>query len=182
MGDRKRFVPVRGKEDNILASALGFNDGYLYFATDTGRIYLDYIDENGTKVARALVGSSAGGAGNSGIFYANYILSADEKLEESIIFPFSSIEGTNYPQKDDIIINISEGSFYRVTQSSPLYAQVSATRLTIAGSGGGSSSLGEDIRIEVEIPDNNEFINGDSARIYFTPYAARDAKDRPKDK
>ena len=47
MGDRKKFVPVRGTEEKIAANRMGFNDGYLYFATDTGHMYLDYIDENG---------------------------------------------------------------------------------------------------------------------------------------
>jgi hypothetical protein len=47
MGDKKRFVPVRGTEEKIAANVMGFNNGYLYFATDTGHIYLDYVDENG---------------------------------------------------------------------------------------------------------------------------------------
>ena len=47
MGNGKRFVPVRGTEDKIAANVLGFNDGYLYFATDTGRMYLDYTDSEG---------------------------------------------------------------------------------------------------------------------------------------
>lgn len=47
MDDRKRFVPVRGTEEKIMGTSLGFHDGYLYFATDTGHIYLDYVNENG---------------------------------------------------------------------------------------------------------------------------------------
>ena len=160
MGDKKRFVPVRGKEENISARALGFNDGYLYFATDTGRIYLDYVDEDGVRVARAMVGNASGGGGNSGIYYANKTLSADEKLETSIIFPIDSIEGNEYPQKDDLIVNIPEGSFYRVTLPSPLTSSVEATRLTIAGGGGGTSTLAEDIDLMIEPLSTVNLING----------------------
>ena len=176
MGDKKRFVPVRGKEENISARALGFNDGYLYFATDTGRIYLDYVDEDGVRVARAMVGNASGGGGNSGIYYANKALSAEEKLETSIIFPIDSIEGDEYPQKDDLIVNIPEGSFYRVTLPSPLTSSVEATRLTIAGGGGGTSTLAEDIDLIIEPLTTVNLINGQSANVYFTATSAKNAK------
>ena len=176
MGDKKRFVPVRGKEENISARALGFNDGYLYFATDTGRIYLDYVDEDGVRVARAMVGNASGGGGNSGIYYANRPLSAEEKLETSIIFPIDSIEGDEYPQKDDLIVNIPEGSFYRVTLPSPLTSSVEATRLTIAGGGGGTSTLAEDIDLIIEPLTTVNLINGQSANVYFTATSAKNAK------
>ena len=34
------FRPVRGKEADILSK--GYNEGYVYFATDTGNIFIDY--------------------------------------------------------------------------------------------------------------------------------------------
>ena len=176
MSDKKRFVPVRGKEQNISARALGFNDGYLYFATDTGRIYLDYIDEDGVQVARAMVGNSSGGGGNSGIYYANKTLTADEKLETSIIFPIDLIEGDDYPQKNDLIVNIPEGSFYRVTNPSPLTSSVEAIRLTISGGGGGAATLAEDIDLMVEPLPTINLINGQSAKVYFTATSAKNAK------
>ena len=175
MGENKRFVPVRGTEEHISAQALGFNDGYLYFATDSGRIYLDYTDNNGNKIARAMVGGMAGGAGNSGIYYASKTLTADEKLESFIVFPIDTIEGDDYPQKDDLIINISEGSFYRVTEPSPLTSSVTAKRLTISG-GGGTSSLAEDIDLIVEPLQTVNLINGQSAKVYFTATSAKNAK------
>jgi len=161
MGDKKRFVPVRGPEARISAATMGFNDGYLYFATDTGRIYLDYINDDGEQIARAMVGNSSGGAGgNSGIYYANKSLSEDEKLDSSIVFPIDLIEGDEYPQKDDLIINVPEGSFYRVTNPSPLTSSVTALRLTIAGGGGSSSGLEEDISLRVEDLESINLING----------------------
>lgn len=182
MGDKKRFVPVRGPEARISAAALGFNDGYLYFATDTGRIYLDYVDDDGVQIARAMVGNSSGGAGgNSGIYYASKTLTADEKLETSIIFPIDSIEGDDYPQKDDIIINIPEGSFYRVTAPSPLTSSVTALRLTIAGGGGSASTLAEDIDLQILRMDTINFINNQPANVKFIATSAKNAKGKEID-
>ena len=38
----KTFTPVRGAEDKIAGHVMGFHDGFVYFATDTGKIYMDY--------------------------------------------------------------------------------------------------------------------------------------------
>ena len=181
MGDKKRFVPVRGTEEKIAAAVMGFNDGYLYFATDTGRIYLDYINEDGEQVARAMVGNGSGGAGNSGIYYANKTLTDDEKLDSDIIFPIDIIEGDNYPQKDDLVINVPEGSFYRVILSSPLTSSITATRLTISGGGGGVATLEEDIALRVEDLESINLINGQSAQVYFTATSAKDKRGDPID-
>ena len=181
MSGQKRFIPVRGTEETIMSNALGFNDGYVYVATDTGHIYTDYTDKDGNRVARAMLGGTAGGSGNSGIFYANKTLSDDEKLEDLIIFPIDTIEGGNYPQKDDIIINVPEGSFYRVINPSPLTSSVEASRLTIAGGGGGTSTLEEDISLRVEDLESINLINGQSAKVYFIATSAKDKKGEPID-
>jgi hypothetical protein len=187
MGDRKKFIPVRGLEERIMdmtgPNAMGFNDGYIYFALDTGRIYVDYTMPDGTRVARAMVGnSSGGGSGNSGIYYANKEMSDDEKLEDIIHFPMDTIEGNEYPQKDDLIINISEGSFYRVINPSPLTTSVEALRLTISGGGGGgASTLEEDIYLRIEDLTTINYINGQDAFAYFTAVSAKDKKGEPLD-
>lgn len=159
-----------------MGTSLGFHDGYLYFATDTGHIYLDYVNENGQQVARAMVGGTSGGSGNSGIYYANREISEEEQLEDIINFPKGTIEGNDYPQKDDIIINISEGSFYRVIEPLPLASSVKAFRLTIAGGGGGVSTLEEDIALRIEPMESINLINGQSAKLYFTATSAKDKK------
>jgi hypothetical protein len=124
----------------------------------------------------------SGGSGNSGIYYANKTLTADEKLETTIIFPINTIESDTYPLKDDLIINISEGSFYRVTNPSPLTSSVEATRLTIAGGGGGVSTLAEDIDLIIEPLATVNLINGQSANVYFTATSAKNAKGNEIDR
>lgn len=164
-----------------MSTALGFHDGYLYFATDTGHIYLDYVNEDGQQIARAMVGGTSGGSGNSGIYYANKEMTDAEKLEDMIIFPIDTIEGNEYPQKDDLIINISEGSFYRVIAPSPLTSSVEAFRLTISGGGGGVATLEEDISLRVEDLESINLINGQSAKVYFVATSAKDKKGDPID-
>ena len=39
MNDKIRFMPVRGTDAAI--QQLAYNDGKVYFTTDTGKIYMD---------------------------------------------------------------------------------------------------------------------------------------------
>jgi hypothetical protein len=128
-----------------------------------------------------MVGGTSGGSGNSGIYYANREISDAEKLEDIIVFPIDTIEGNEYPQKDDLIINTSEGSFYRVIAPSPLTSSVQALRLTISGGGGGVATLEEDISLRVEDLESINLINGQSAKVYFVATSAKDKKGDPID-
>ena len=83
------FRPVRGTEKTI--SSLPITDGYIYFATDSGKIYLD----KGTE--RILVGGGVG----SVIFYGN----AEEKLVQNpdnlyYEFPKSYLENEDLNAED----------------------------------------------------------------------------------
>ena len=182
----KTFTPVRGTEDKIAGHIMGFHDGYLYFATDTGKIYMDYTDADGVDHARVPFGGGSGGSGsNSGIFFANKELTDDEKLETEIFFDMNiDIEGNTYPEVDDLILNASDGCFYRVLSTNKVTAQVLGSRLTVAGNGsggsGGSDSLAEDISLIIEgLPDT--IINGKPQLLYFTATSALNNKGNPID-
>ena len=90
------FVPVRGTEAKL--DLMGFNDGYVYFAADTGKIYLDYIDADGAEVKRKLLGNGAGGGegGNAGIYYASRVITDEEKVEDNIKFALSDLNIDDY--------------------------------------------------------------------------------------
>jgi len=55
------FRVVRGYESDILSKE--YHDGFLYFTTDTKKIYLD--SDNKSKIPMG---------GNSGIYYGNMVL------------------------------------------------------------------------------------------------------------
>jgi hypothetical protein len=50
------FIPVRGKESTILTQTP--REGNIYFATDTGKIYMDVKDELTGELAHLPVGGS----------------------------------------------------------------------------------------------------------------------------
>lgn len=135
------FRAAQGKESNIMKTE--YNEGWLYFATDSKKIYLD---ANGTPKLPM--------GGNSGVYYG--------KLEHEDIIPegqtefeftLYDIEGNddpsrlNIPNKDDLILNIPDGCFYRVVSINGTgYDTVVATeKLTIAGGGGGGTDDPSDL-------------------------------------
>ena len=135
------FRAAQGKESNIMKTE--YNEGWLYFATDSKKIYLD---ANGTPKLPM--------GGNSGVYYG--------KLEHEDIIPegqtefeftLYDIEGNddpsrlNIPNKDDLILNIPDGCFYRVMSINGTgYDTIVATeKLTIAGGGGGGTDDPSDL-------------------------------------
>ena len=155
----KMFTPVRGTEAKIAGKVMGFNDGYIYFATDTGKIYMDYTDADGAQHARVSFGGGAGGGGNnSGIYYANQEVA--DKANPELAFEIDSIESESLPSVDDLIINAADGCFYRVIRIDVIAAQVIGERLNVSGGGGGGvSTLEEDVDLEVEDLPSINLIN-----------------------
>lgn len=157
-----RFQPVRGYYNIINASARV--EGKVYFAIDTRKIYYD----NGEKLIPM--------GGNSGIFYAN----KDASVE---ITSFSPEEFDNYdastfvgPSVDDLILNLKDGCFYRVTEVAEIEDKkiYMVLKLTVAGSGDGGSSLAKSISLLVNTGSTTSLINGQTYTITATASAAQD--------
>lgn len=125
------FRVVRGLEENIINSK--YMDGYVYFATDTKKIYLDANGEEKIPMG-----------GNSGIYYGTKVMEETPDTGQ-IEFDFSlyDIEQDEdrlvIPQEDDLILNIPDGCFYRVINIDETAGEITllTRKLTIAGSGGG---------------------------------------------
>ena len=157
-----RFQPVRGYYKVISASARV--EGKVYFAIDTRKIYYD----NGEKLIPM--------GGSSGVFYAN----KDASVE---ITSFSSEEFDNYnastfvgPSVDDLILNLKDGCFYRVTEVAEVEGQkiYMVLKLTVAGSGDGGSSLAKSISLLVNTGSTTSLINGQTYTVTATASAAQD--------
>jgi hypothetical protein len=135
MNNNIPFRVIKGLEEIIMSDKHPIQEGSVYFATDTKKIYLDTID------SRLSMG------GNTGIYYGNADFEGLEGPE--FFFKFDDIEGENLPNINDLIIN-SDGCFYKVLEKQE--SEFKTERITIAGSGGGGSdqpSLGS-IKLAVE--------------------------------
>ena len=162
-----RFSPALGTDEQIQRAPK--KEGRVYFATDTRKIYLDTDVENKLPV---------GGAGNSGIYYGTKELTDEEKELEEIQFTLlNDIEGEELPSQNDLVLNI-DGCFYRVILVDIKNKIVTGSRLTVAGSGGGVSSI---IRPSLTLHDIETpiIVNGQSFEIYFTAKSALDENNIP---
>ena len=153
MSKNLAFNPVIGLDAQILSKEPVA--GYMWFALDSKKIY--YSDGN----------SFLSMGGNTGIYYGNMIIK-DTSDSDKIAFDFeiTDIDGNkdvtdgNYkiPNKDDLILNIPDGCFYRVTQITNINDAIviKTERLTIAG-GGSSSGGGVTTSLTISDAENNSF-------------------------
>ena len=160
------FHPVIGTNAQILSQTP--SAGYVWFATDSKKIY--YSD--GTAFLSM--------GGNTGIYYGIKQIPEDTDSDQTeFVFSIKEIDGNdtitdgNYkiPNKDDLILNIPDGCFYRVDSSVELNGVISinTTRLTIAGSGGGGGAAAGILIIEDENKNPTKYFTKDTdmAKIRF---------------
>lgn len=125
--NKVRFTPVRTVESKMSEN---IDDGHLYFAVDTGKIYLD---AQGKRITMG---------GNSGIFYGQKEIPEDIDTDKTdFIFTFDEIEGDQVPNQKDLIFNMPpDGRFYRVEKVDRENKIIDTLRLTVSGGGGGGGA------------------------------------------
>ena len=103
-----RFIPVRGTEAKL--ALMPYQDGAIYFATDTNKIYLD----SGNKRI------SMGGSGAS-LYYVNQAtVPQNEATGFFILEKDYLINEFDNPREGDLLIN-TDGCFYKVSDLISLY-------------------------------------------------------------
>lgn len=123
------FIPNRGKEDTIQAQAI--REGNIYFATDSGKIFLDTATERLTI-----------GGGGVAVLYATASSVSQDLTDLSYIIYYSDLEDQeSSPKKDDLIIN-SNGTFYKVRSYNQTSGILKCSRIAVSGTGGGGGSGG----------------------------------------
>lgn len=123
------FIPIQGKRDTIQAQAI--IEGNLYFATDTGEMFLDTANER----------IPVGGGGVS-VLYATAASVSQDLTDLSYIIYFADLEDQDAsPKKDDLIIN-SNGTFYKVRSYNKSVGILKCSRIAVSGTGGGGGSGG----------------------------------------
>ena len=146
------FIPVRGKEDDILKKAVV--DGVLSFATDSRKIYLDYGGKH-MAMGGSGVAFHYGNAEPKTLDEYGYCYITADELESS----------ENSPNKGDLILN-KDGTFYKIEEISTIDGELtySCTVLTVAGGGGGGTGIATFIKgsLNVTAVGETDIVNGDS--------------------
>ena len=178
---KTRFRPAYGTESKIVET--DFHEGWVYVASDTGKIF---IDSDGVR--RQIGGSGSGGSGSSGIVwgYGDEELDTIRKATDDAsdgdpvyYFNASAVEGGSIPDVDALILN-SDGRFFRVTDNA-ISAERFFTVELIAVSGGGSGGGGGgQTQVDLSLTWNNidllgsTYIYGQDSKIIFYPHSDTD--------
>ena len=152
MSSNPIFTPVQSTEAKIKKQEL--QNGWLYFATDSGRMYLDTATER----------ISVGGAGGGGI--AIYYGDAENPSKDETTSLYSILKTDVKDEnlnKGDLILN-SDGGFYKVESIVDEY--YICNLLSISGVGGGGGIVVQEKKPSIKFSiDNTNLINGQKA--YF---------------
>ena len=173
MDNRTAFVPIRGTEESI--RDLERKDGYIYYAYDTGRIYMDKGDQ------RISMGGNGGGgtANGASIYYGvyNQKIKPNEKEDENDAdtynYPINSLEDKDAePRIDDMILD-ENGTLYRIQKIEEKHFL--CTLLPLSGNGTGGGAIRPDVRIETIA--NPIIVNGQDFELFFVATSAVDDSD-----
>ena len=169
MADNVVFSPVRGTQAAI-DNMTEIRDGWVYFAYDTGNIYIDKAG------ARFPMGNSS-----AGIIYAHgeedEIIKIDPDDETSFDYsiPTSVLDSQVVPKPDSLILN-SDGRFFRTiaVENDTIIAQLLAVSGTGGGGGGSIVTYSDRAKIKPKTPESQYLINGKSAIISIYGVSGRD--------
>ena len=168
------FIPNQGKDEIIQKQTV--REGNIYFATDSGKIYLDTATERVTI-----------GGGGVAIIYASAKNVAQDKGDLKYILYTTDLDNKEItPKKDDLIIN-SNGTFYKVYSFTKSSGLIKCTRIAVSGTGGGGGGGGgggdtpgdggkyTTIESVGTIPNAQTYIYGKSQKVEFKVEATHDA-------
>lgn len=129
------FIPLRGKEAALRTQTAQL--GVIGFATDTGKIFLDVLDETtGQPIHKAIGGSGAA------ILYAT--ASLEELPNGWVRFNRNQLDDEEASTNDgDLIIN-SDGKFLKVVDNTDPDFIICAV-IAVSGTGGGGGGDGPDV-------------------------------------
>ena len=164
------FQPIRGLEENI--NKIPVIDGNVYFAYDTGNIYLDKSQH------RHLMGGSS-----NGIFYTNgnnsQILKVNPENEKDFEYKilFSALEDESIiPTPNALLLN-SDGRFFRVLSVDNETFSLNTLLLAVSGNGSGGAPVvvySDRPKLVKKDPESRYLINGKEAYIQLYAISGRD--------
>ena len=152
-------------EDNIPPFSESTN-GYIWFAIDTGRIYLD------TSSERVTVGGNG-----AAIIYGNFPSSVEPDEAGFYSFNISDLEENSpKPHADDLILN-ADGTFYKVVEiQSDEILICKIVSVSGGGSGSGGVATGSRTSLTIKPVSNTNLINNQEIEIEFVAAAEKDSE------
>ena len=166
-----KFVPVRGTQAKIDKTKP--TDGYVYFATDTGRIFLD---KGQSRYSMGGAGGGSGTAAGAAIYYAETPATVVPSEGDVYLIMKDYLSPSDKPRKYDIILNITDGTFFRVLEEAEEWYV--CERLAVSGNGTGPSVAGPELEVQ---PAPASVINGQELNIVFTAYSLLKESGDPRD-
>ena len=152
-------------ENNIPPFSESTN-GYIWFAIDTGRIYLD------TSSERVTVGGNG-----AAIIYGNFPSSVEPDEAGFYSFNISDLEENSpKPHADDLILN-ADGTFYKVVEiQSDEILICKVVSVSGGGSGSGGVATGSRTSLTIKPVSNTNLINNQEIEIEFVAAAEKDSE------
>lgn len=162
------FRPVQGVDEKL--RALPYTEGYVYFATDTGKMYLDAEGQNKIPL---------GGSGAAVLYAASTAIT--ERADGTYVIPYGDLEDESaVPKENDLIINV-DGAFYKVIVADKDSNIIQSQRIAVSGtggSGGGGGSGGDVSAFTLKLNSSTSF---PVSFIYGQPHIVKFDVDAPTD-
>lgn len=156
------FQPVRTTEEKI--KDMPRQEGYIYFTSDGGKIYMDTATER--------VGMGAAGVA---IYYGDVELKQDEDIV-TYTLPKDKVQGN--AKVDDLIFN-SDGGFYKVISVEA--DSYTCTLLAVSGGLGGGTKVTSP-SISINVPSiYKTLINGQEGYFHVDAESSKDSNDKVLD-
>lgn len=160
----KKFRPVQGTSEKIITAP--YSEGYVYFATDTGKIYLD---SHGQRTPM--------GGGGVAVLYGSDTR-VIENADGTYTLVLDSLEEDANPKQDDLIINV-DGRFFKIIDIDEDANTISCVLIAVSGGGGGGTPGGGGetaaIVLDAIVSPATSYIYGQDSDIRFKATATLDA-------
>lgn len=164
-----KFIPVLGTKEKVSAQAI--TEGFTYFETDTGRIF---VDVDGERIAF--------GGGGVQILYADSKNVTESFFDETYYIPLADLDDKEaQPSENDLIIN-KDGRFFKILYVDRNEGSINCSLIAVSGTGGntgggdvpGGNDPEQKITLEAIDAVRGPYIFGQSAYICYKAVAPKD--------
>ena len=166
-----KFIPVLGTKEQVSAQAI--TEGFTYFETDTGKIF---VDTDGERILF--------GGGGVKILYSSKDGVEKSLLDNTYYIPLTSLtDKETSPSENDLII-VDDGRFFKVLDVSEFNNNIHCELISISSTGGSGSGgvvgpgdgpgTQAGLTIETLKKIKSPYVYGQKAEVSYRTTAAND--------